>query len=174
MIFRGTEIRTWLRKSFSDLIGRWTLAQAHRGADGKIMVFKGAGADPVEEDNPLIASITFIIDGGGSAITAPEEKGHLEIPFACTIQAWTLLADQAGAIKIDVWRKAYADFPPANADSLCGGHEPEIVATNQKAQDTDLGDWTSVALVAGDILAFNVDSCTTIERVTISLKVSKS
>lgn len=38
------------RRIFSDLTGRWTLAQAHRGADGKIMVFKGPAADPVEGD----------------------------------------------------------------------------------------------------------------------------
>lgn len=43
------------RRIFSDLTGRWTLAQAHRGADDKIMVFKGAGADPVEEDKPTLA-----------------------------------------------------------------------------------------------------------------------
>ncbi len=37
---------------FSTLTDKWTLAQAHRGADGKIMVFKGPAADPVEEDKP--------------------------------------------------------------------------------------------------------------------------
>ncbi|MBA7665617.1 hypothetical protein ES703_73691 [subsurface metagenome] len=37
---------------FTTLADRWTLAQAHRGADGKIMVFKGPAADPVEEDKP--------------------------------------------------------------------------------------------------------------------------
>lgn len=124
--------------------------------------------------NQKLASLTFIIDGGGSAIAATEEKGHLEVPFACTITAWTILADQSGAIKIDVWRDTYANFPPADGDSLCNGHEPEIAASAQKAQDLDLSDWTSVALVAGDILAFYVDICTTITRVTLSLKVTKS
>lgn len=38
---------------FTDLTDRWTLAQAHRGADNKIMVFKGAATDPVEEDKPV-------------------------------------------------------------------------------------------------------------------------
>jgi len=119
------------------------------------------------------ATITFIIDGGGAVITTGE-KGHLEIPFACTIEAWTLLADQDGAIKIDVWRDTYALYPPTNDDSLCGGHEPEIVATAKKAQDLDLSDWASEELVAGDVLAFNVDSIATIQRVTLSLKVTKT
>lgn len=46
------------RRVFSDLTGRWTLAQAHRGADGKIMVFKGAAADPVEEDKGFTNEVT--------------------------------------------------------------------------------------------------------------------
>jgi hypothetical protein len=119
-------------------------------------------------------TITFIIDGGGSAITTGQ-KGHLEIPFACTLTAWTLAADVAGAIVIDVWKDTYANFPPTDADAMPGaGKEPTIAATNQKAQDTDISDWTTKAIAAGDILAFNVDSCTTITRVTLSLKATKS
>lgn len=123
--------------------------------------------------NQKLASLTFIIDGGGSAIETGQ-KGHLRVPFACTLSAWTLEADQSGAIKIDVWRDTYGNFPPDNTDSLCNGHEPEIAASGQKAEDTDLSDWASQALVAGDILAFNVDSCATITRATLSLKVTKS
>jgi len=113
--------------------------------------------------------ITFIIDGGGSAITTGE-KGHLEIPFKCEIQQVTLLADQSGAIKIDIWKDTYANFPPTNADTICGANEPEISASGVKDQDSTLTSWTK-AISAGDILAFNVDSCATIERCTISLKV---
>jgi hypothetical protein len=121
-----------------------------------------------------VITLTFIIDGGGSAITTGQ-KGHLEIPFACTLTAWTLAADVAGAIVIDVWKDTYANFPPTDADAMPGaGKEPTIAATNQKAQDTDISDWTSVAVAAGNILAFNVDSCTTITRVTLSLKATKT
>jgi len=123
--------------------------------------------------NQKYAELIFIIDGGGSAIEAGN-KGHLEVPFACTITGWTLAADQSGAIKIDVWRDTYANFPPANGDSLCNSHEPEIAASGDNAQDLDLADWTSVALVAGDWLAFYVDSCATITRVTLSLRVTKT
>jgi hypothetical protein len=119
-------------------------------------------------------TITFVIDGGGLAITTGQ-KGHLEIPFACTLTGWTLMADVAGAIVIDVWKDNYANFPPTNADAMPGGgKEPTIAATNQKNQDIDISDWTTVAIAAGDILAFNVDSCTTITKVTLSLKATKS
>jgi len=121
--------------------------------------------------NQKIATITFIIDGGGSAITTGE-KGHLEIPFACTIQQVTMLADQSGSIVVDIWKDTYANFPPTDADSITASAPPTI-SSAQKSQDSTLSGWTT-SIASGDILAFNVDSCTTITRVTISLKVAKS
>ncbi|MBA7567058.1 hypothetical protein ES708_08758 [subsurface metagenome] len=118
-----------------------------------------------------VLSLTFIIDGGGSAI-ATGQKGHLEIPFACTITRVTALADQTGSIVVDIWKDSYANFPPTNADSITSATPPTISAA-QKSQDSTLTGWTT-AIAAGDILAFNVDSCTTITRVTISLRVEKS
>ena len=117
------------------------------------------------------ASLTFIIDGGGSAITTGQ-KGHLEIPFACTIKQVTMLADASGSIVVDIWKDTYANFPPTDADSITASAPPTI-SSAQKSQDATLTGWTK-ALSAGDILAFNVDSCATIKRVTISLKVERS
>ncbi len=45
---------------FTVLTDRWTLAQAHRGALDKIMVFKGPAADPVEEDKPAPGGDVFL------------------------------------------------------------------------------------------------------------------
>jgi len=116
-------------------------------------------------------TITFIIDGGGSAITTGE-KGHLEIPFACTIKQATMLADASGSIVVDIWKDTYANFPPTDADSITASAPPTI-SSAQKSQDATLTGWTKT-IAAGNILAFNVDSCTTIKRVTISLKVERS
>ena len=115
-------------------------------------------------------AITFIIDGGGSAITTGE-KGHLEIPFKCEIQRVTLLADQSGSIVIDIWKDTYANFPPTDADSITSAAPPTIT-TAVKSQDATLTGWTK-EIAAGDILAFNVDSITTIERVTLTLFAKK-
>ncbi|GAH83480.1 unnamed protein product, partial [marine sediment metagenome] len=80
-----------------------------------------------------------------------------------------------GAIVIDVWKDTYANFPPTNDDAMPGaGKEPTITATNQKGQDLDISDWATVAIAAGDVLAFNVDSCAAITRVTLSLKATKT
>lgn len=117
------------------------------------------------------AGIIFIVDGVGSAITTGE-KGHLEIPFNCTIIQATITADQSGSIVVDVWKDTYANFPPTDADNITGTTPPTIT-TAQKSQDNTLTDWT-INITTGDILAFNVDSCTNITRVTLSLKVDRT
>lgn len=116
-------------------------------------------------------TITFIIDGGGSAITTGQ-KGHLRIPFACTIQRVTMLADVSGSIVVDIWKDTYANFPPDNADSITSAAPPTI-SSAQKSEDSTLTGWTT-SIAADDILAYNVDSCATITRLTISLKVVKT
>jgi hypothetical protein len=122
-------------------------------------------------DNTKIATVTFIIDGGGSAITTGI-KGDLEIPFACTINRVTMLADQSGSIVVDLWKDTYANFAPTVADTITAAAKPTI-STATKSQDSTLTGWTT-AIAAGDTLRFNVDSITTIQRVTISLKVTKT
>lgn len=133
---------------------------AFDGATGKLL--KDGGAAPTKKH-----FITVVIDGAGAAITAGL-KGFISIPIALTLQAWRLLSIDssatAGAIKIDVWKDTYANFPPTNLDSITNGHEPEIPATNAKAEDTDVTDWSDTTVDAGDILAFNVDSCTDITK----------
>ena len=116
-------------------------------------------------------SLTFIIDGGGSAITTGV-KGDLTIPFACTINEYTILCDQSGSIVIDIWKDTYANYPPVVGDSITASAKP-TVSTATKAQSSTLTGWTT-SIAAGDTLRFNVDSITTCTRVTLSLKVTRS
>jgi len=133
--------------------------------------FDGEWVAPPALDNTKLAALTFVIDGGGAAISAGI-KGDLEIPFDCAIEAVTLLADQVGSIVIDVWKDAYANYPPTDADSITASAPPTISAAT-KSSDATLTGWT-ISISAGDILRFNVDSATGVQRVTISLTVRKS
>jgi len=117
------------------------------------------------------AAIVFVIDGGGAAITTGE-KGHIRLPFAGTIISATLLADRSGSIVIDIWKDTYANFPPTNADSITASAPPTISAAT-KSTDSTLTGWTTT-FASGDVLAFNVDSVVTIERVTLALLVRKT
>lgn len=120
---------------------------------------------------PIVGTVGITIDGGGSAITTGI-KGYVECPFAGTVVSATLVADQSGSIVIDVWKDTYANFPPDNSDSITSATPPTLSAA-QKSQDTTLSSWvTSVA--AGDIFGFNVDSATTVTRVTLTLKINRT
>jgi hypothetical protein len=122
-------------------------------------------------DIPQVGTITFIIDGGGSAITTGE-KGDLTIPFDCVINEWTLLADQSGSIVVDIWKDTYANYPPTVADTITGSAKPTI-SSSTKGQSSTLTGWTTT-ITAGDCLAFNVDSASTVQRVTLSLKFTRT
>src|SRR3989304_10260701 len=87
------------------------------------------------------AGLMWVIDGGGSAI-ATGEKGHLPVPFDCEIKGGHLFANQSGSIKIDIWKDIYTNFPPANADSICGGNELEI-SSGTKDSDLVLTGWAT-------------------------------
>lgn len=113
-------------------------------------------------------SMGIVIDGGGSTITTGI-KGDLVVPVACTIQSVTMVADQSGSIVVDIWKDTYANYPPTVADTITASAKPTIT-TALKSQDTTLTGWTT-SVIAGDTIRFNVDSVTSITRLTLSLKV---
>lgn len=157
------------------LIGNGTggIKDSGAGTSGQLLTSQGA-ADPLYADN--IATLSFIVDGGGSVITTGM-KGYLEIPFACTIKRVTALADQSGSVVVDIFKCTYAQFDAGSTHPVSGdkitASAPPTITTAIKSQDSTLTGWTT-AIAAGDVLGFNVNSITTCQRVTISLKVTKS
>lgn len=119
----------------------------------------------------LDAAIEFIIDGGGIAITTGQ-KGHIRLPFAGTIISVALMANQSGSIVIDIWKDTTANFPPTVADTITASAKPTL-SSQQVSLDATLTGWTKTFAV-GDILAFNVDSITTVRRVTLTLVVRRT
>lgn len=137
----------------------------------------GAKFDPIlgklrtEDSGFSQSSFGVTIDGGGSVI-ATGIMGYVTIPYNCTITGWDIFADQSGSCVIDVWKDTYANFAPNNADSIAGTEKPTL-ASQQKNRDTSLSSWTT-SISAGDIIAFNVDSATTVTRVNVIIKVTKN
>lgn len=115
--------------------------------------------------------LEFIIDGGGVAI-GTGQKGYLEIPFAMTITGWTLVADQTGSIVVDVWKTPYGSFPPGSGNTITGSDIPTI-SSAKSGQNLAVSAW-STSLSAGDILAYNVNSVSTVQRVTLSIRGNKN
>ena len=135
----------------------------------------GTGAVTINVDSTFASvakscCINYIIDGAGTVITTGV-KPYVVIPFAMTITGWTILGNVSGSIVVDVWKDSYANFPPLVADSIAGSEKPTL-SSAQKNQDLTLSTWTT-SVSAGDILVFNVDSCSTITRATIVLNGTK-
>ncbi len=140
------------------------------GTNDQIIVADSAQTNGVKYVD-LDSAINFIIDGGGSAITTGI-KGDVQVPFDCTIEEVTLLADQTGSITVDIWKDTYANFPATDADSITASAVPAI-SSGTKDQDSTLTGWTT-SVTAGEHLRFNVDSAATIERCTVVLKVRRN
>jgi len=114
-----------------------------------------------------------VFDGGGSAVTASTKTAVIRIPYACTITGWYLSGDVSGSAVVDVWKATYSTSSvPTVANTITASAKPTISAAFAAASTTLTGWTTSVA--ANDCIIFNVDSCSTITKLTIELEVSKS
>jgi uncharacterized protein DUF5907 len=152
------------------------------GADGQVLRVSGttlgfgAIATAGMPSNQIISSIEVVIDGAGSVLTTGM-KGYLEVPFGCTITQVTSLADQSGSVVVDIFKCSYANFDAGSTHPVSGdkitSSTPPTISSATKAQDATLTSWTT-AISAGDILGFNINSATTITRVTLSIKVNKT
>lgn len=141
------------------------------GGTGVTGIFPVAIGGTGTSNDVKVLAINFIIDGVSTAITAGV-KGDIQIPFDCTINSWTILGDQSGSIVVDVWKDTYANFPPTVADTITGSEKPTLSSAD-KNEDLSLSTWTT-SVAAGDILRFNVDSASTLTRVTVVLKVTRT
>lgn len=115
-----------------------------------------------------IRTITATFDGGGAALV-PGTVCYTRLPYGFTASKWSIIADQAGSLVLDVWVDSYANGLPTNADTVTNGHEPALTAS-ATGEDADLADWSDVAWASGQIVAINIDSCTTITRATLVIE----
>lgn len=119
--------------------------------------------------------IPILFDGGGSAIAAGQTI-FIKVPFDCSLDAWEILADQAGTIDIDIQGSTFANYPTAVSilPAAPDGTEP-IIGGGGAAKKTDVcSSWQVTTLAKGDILVFVINSCAMITRALISLKVTRA
>lgn len=134
------------------------------GASADVSWFLGLGGQ--SGGSSIIRTLNIVVNGNGSAITTGV-VGDVELDFAATVLRWTLLADASGSAVVDVWKTAYAGFPPTAANKITASAPPTLTAA-QSAQSSTLTGWTT-AIAAGDTLRFNVNSASTVKRVTLAL-----
>jgi hypothetical protein len=117
-----------------------------------------------------VVALEFSIGDGTNVITTGIKHG-IKVPFSGTFVTWEIgVIVTNGTITFDVWRDSYANFPPTDADSVCGAALPTIAVSGAKATG-DASGWT--AITAGDWLFINVDAVATMKQCTLALMLKK-
>jgi hypothetical protein len=135
-----------------------------------------AGAQGPAGTAPSIAeNIGLVVDGGGAVITTGS-KGFVSVPYNCTIQSVTILAEQSGSAVVDIWKTTFANYQPGVhpvvADSITAS-DMQTISGTYKSTDSTLTGWTT-SVSAGDIIQFNVNSASTVTRLVLLLKVVRN
>lgn len=125
--------------------------------------FNGVGSIELTS-NQRIRAIPIVFNT--VAVSAQQD---VVVPFACTISRVTLMANAAGSVVVDIWKDTFANFPPTVGDSITASAKPTLSGAIS-AQDSTLIGWNT-SILAGDILRFNINSFTTIARLSIGLDV---
>lgn len=112
-------------------------------------------------------TIGATIDGSGGTITFGV-KGYVQVPYACTINSWRIIANASGSIVVDVYKAAAPTIPTV---SITGSAKPTL-SSQQTATSSTLTGWTT-SIAANDILGFNVDSASIVSWVVVQLFVTK-
>ena len=138
--------------------------------DGKVESADAADSVPWSGITGKPASALNIILGDGLSEIVTGVKGVVEIPYACQITAVRLAGDAVGSIVVDIWKDVFANFPPTA--TIVASAKPTL-ASVQASEDTTLTGWTT-SVAAGDWLAFNVESASTLKQVTLSLTLVRA
>lgn len=117
---------------------------------------------------PGVVTVTI---GDGTNVPAVGTQCWVTVPFAATITKATLLADVSGSAVVNVWKAAYASYPPVVGNKITASAPPTLTAA-LKATDNVLTGWT-LTVSAGDVLLFNLDSVTTCKRLVLVLELAR-
>ena len=98
-------------------------------------------------------------EDGQGAVVATTARRTISIPVGwgtCTITRWRVLTDQSATVTLDVWKDAYSNYPPTNADSITASAKPGTSAAT-KNESTSLTGWTTT-FTGGDVLKVEVEA----------------
>lgn len=140
-------------------------ARLAKGDDGQVLRTL-AGVQDWDDD---VRQVTLGFDGGGFVVTT---NSYFDVPieFPCTILRAVISGEQSGSAVIDLLRASSGGFP--TFASITGGSKPTLT-NQQRVVDNSLSGWT-VTLAEGDTLRAHVDSCSTIQKLSLVLKVKRA
>lgn len=117
------------------------------------------------------SEIVFTLSAAADGQLTTGLKGFSSpIPFNCTIDKVTLIADAVGSIVVDVYKATFPSVP--SSGSICASAKPTL-SSAQTYQDSTLTGWT-VALRKDDVLGVNVDSVSGLKFATLALRLTRN
>lgn len=123
----------------------------------------------VETNRVMTVGVNF--DGGGAALSAGTTR-YVRVPYGCTINSATMLADLVGSAVVDVWLDTFNNYPPTISDSITGA-SPVTLSASNKSENTTLSGW-NLSIPAGSVLGFRLISASDIAWLWVGLKVTKT
>jgi hypothetical protein len=120
---------------------------------------------------PATTSFGVAVDGSGGVITTGQ-KGYVRIPYDFTITSWTLIGSPSGSITFDIWRTNGALPTVTNTIIGVGGTKPNL-SSGTYATSSTLTNWI-ITGSTGDVIGWNVDSCTSTTTATLQLFVTRT
>jgi|GEM_PF-3809946 len=113
-------------------------------------------------------TIEFILGDGVKVVPLGiTGSPYIEVPSDSVIDSWAIVADATGTLIANILQSNYANFPPSSP--LAGLGQPIL---NNARKNTENA--TGTAFVSqGDWLVPRVDSSSTIEQATLSLRLRK-
>jgi len=112
--------------------------------------------------------IVFVFDGATIG-----KQLDVRIDFNCIVTAWTLLLDAVATVRIDVWRDAFANYPPTVGDSMPGADADKPQTTAAASASDEVATWDEDSIAAGDVLRANIDTNGGASRATLCLKARR-
>lgn len=151
--------------STNKLVGRSTVGT---GVMEEIIIGSGLSLSAGTLTGTSSGSIAITIDGLGGVINTGQYGGYVTVPYSGTITGWDIFSTVSATITLDTWKSTYAGALPTVANTIWGT-KPSLTATTK---NTATG--LSIAVTAGDVVAWNVDSNSLGVLVNCILKVTKS
>lgn len=115
------------------------------------------------------APITIGWDGQGGFITTGLTR-YFVAPYDATITGWSIVAEGTNpTCTIDVWKIASGTALPTVANTITASAIPAL-STGNVVRSSTLTGWTT-DIIAGDILAFNIDAVSNALTIKINLEL---
>ncbi len=109
----------------------------------------GIGTGSVVRASETVHSITFVVSGGGSALTTGVQDVIVNSPYGGTCIGWSITTSAADTITFDILRSTYVSGAAPSVSIVGAGTKPAL-ASNVSIYSTTFTSWTSTAITALD------------------------